>query len=105
MKIFRLAVRLRRIVASILFLFFLALLLTGGAPPAKALTLTYVGPAWDTSECALEYPGTGACIGGYVSGSATLGGVADNYTGNLTASAVTAWSSYCKWHNQSGYWR
>lgn len=62
------------------------------ARPSQALMLYYVGPAWDTSFCAVHYSPSSACQNGNLSGSLTFGGYSDTYSGTLNTGDLSAWT-------------
>jgi RHS repeat-associated protein len=78
--------------ARLLLISCLAFLISGGLPRAQALTLDYVGPGWDTGQCAVHYPPGSACIGGSLTGSLTFAGVPDTYSGTLNSTNITSWT-------------
>src|SRR5579883_1461977 len=90
MKAFGFLSRRHVLAVSALVLF----MLFTGAAPARALTLLYVGPAFNKSQCATHFSPSSACQDGDLTGSITFGGVSDTYSGTLTSTSITAWDFY-----------
>jgi RHS repeat-associated protein len=71
----------------------LLILVLMGASPAQALTYTFVGPAWDTSQCQTAFSTTTPpCRDGSVSGSIEFTGVPTGYNGTVDDTYVSTWS-------------
>jgi RHS repeat-associated protein len=64
-----------------------------GAGPARALTYSYVGPAFDPTQCWYTgYTTTPPCNAGSVTGSITFTGVSSSYSGVVNAGSVSSWN-------------
>lgn len=63
------------------------------APSARALTYSYVGPAFDSTQCYMAgYTTSPPCTDGAVTGSITFTGVPTGYTGNAGFFNVESWN-------------
>jgi Domain of unknown function (DUF6531) len=77
-----------RLLATLLFIF--AAVFQSHPAQAQIQTYYYRGPAWDLSQCDIYGGGsTPPCTNGNVSGSLTLAGVPWNYSGGVSANAVS----------------
>jgi len=79
---------LLRLVPACLVILFLAGI---GAKPAQALTYTYIGPAFNVSQC-IYYTSIPGCTNGSITGSVTLTGIPSGYTGTVPASSFSSWN-------------
>src|SRR6185437_9774728 len=82
----------RRIPFLLVSLF--SLIIAGvGAGPAQALTYSYTGAAFDTSQC---HTTTGfsipPCVGGSITASFTLTGISAGYSGAVHKANVASWT-------------
>src|SRR5579863_4408543 len=78
--------------ALLLFSLLVFAITVTGSKPAQALTLTYVGPAWDTSACAVHFSPSSGCQNGSLTGSVTFSGIADDYSGMIYTTPITSWN-------------
>src|SRR5579859_2233121 len=73
---------------------FLILLCAGiSAKPARALTFSYIGPAWDIGECEYDFEVSAPpCTSGSLTGSITFSGISGSYSGHVYPGSIASWS-------------